>query len=67
MPQLASNCFVIFVVIRIITRLSSIESQPKKVFFFFLVVFVVVLVVVVVIIVIVAIVVDPRNQPLKFG
>ena len=71
MPQLASNCFVIFVVIRIITRLSSIESQPKKVVvvvvFVVVVVLVVVLVVVVVGLVVVVIVVGHRNLISKFG
>ena len=40
-----------------LTRLISIESQPKKI----------VVVVVVVIGVVVVVVVDPRNLPLKFG
>ena len=42
-----------------ITRLISIESQPKKI--------VVVLVVVIVVVVVVFPVVDTRNIPLKFG
>ena len=47
-----------------ITRLISIESQPKKIV---VVVVVVIGVVVVHVVVVVIHVVDPRNIPLKFG
>ena len=43
------------------TRLISIESQPKKI------VVVVVVVIGVVVVVVHVVVVDPRNIPLKFG
>ena len=49
---------------RNITRLISIESQPKKIV---VVVVVVIGVVVVYVVVVVIPVVDPRNIPLKFG
>ena len=48
----------------IITRLISIESQPKKTV---VVVVIVVVVVVVHVVVVVIPVVDPRNIPLRFG
>ena len=47
--------------VMIITRLISIESQPKKI------IVVVVIRVVVYVVVVVIPVVDPRNIPLKFG
>ena len=47
-----------------ITRLISIESQPKKIV---VVVIIGVVVVVVHLVVVVIPVVDPRNLPLKFG
>ena len=50
-------------IIKIITRLISIEAQPKKI----VVVVVVVIYAVVVVVVVVIPVVDPRNIPLKFG
>ena len=51
-----------------LTRLNSIESQPKKVVAFAVLVVVVVVVVVVVHVVVVCmVVVDPTNLPLKFG
>ena len=49
-----------------LTRLISIESQPKKIIVVVVVVIGVVIVVVYVV-VIVLLVVDPRNKPLKFG
>ena len=50
-----------------ITRLISIESQPKKIVVVVVVVILVVVVVVVHIVVVVIPVLDPRNIPLKFG
>ena len=51
---------------RNITRLISIESQPKKIVVVVVVVIGVVVVVVHVVVVVIP-VVDPRNIPLKFG
>ena len=48
---------------RNITRLISIESQPKKI----VVVVVFVIIIIVAVVVVVIAVVDPRNLPLKFG
>ena len=47
---------------KVLTRLISIESQPKKI-----VVVVVVVICGVVVFVVHVVVVDPRNLPLKFG
>ena len=49
-----------------LTRLISIESQPKKIVVVVVVVIGVVVVVVHVVVVVIP-VVDPRNIPLKFG
>ena len=51
---------------RNITRLISIESQPKKIVVVVVVIIGVVVVVVHVVVVVIP-VVDPRNLPLKFG
>ena len=56
--------FLCFSPFQMVTRLISIESQPKKIV---IVVVLGVVVVVIHVVVVVIHVVDPRNIPLKFG